>query len=238
MRGHDVPILIACRDRLTVLDRLVRWLETAGYTNLVLVDNASSYPPLCDYLKHIVHPTILLEENLGPSAIWKKQLVSTVAASQDYPGFYVVTDCDVLPEEACPPNALEHFHDLLLKYPQVNKVGFGLRIDDLPHHFQYKCEVETWEAQFWQKTVEPHVYDASIDTTFALYRPQPASPNFYRGLRTGAPYRARHLPWYANSSDLSEEDRYYRSRCLPNITSWDRDTLTPSLSHAIEKLRK
>jgi len=32
----------------------------------------------------------------------------------------------------------DYFHSLLQKYFQIDKIGFGLRIDDLPEHYMHK----------------------------------------------------------------------------------------------------
>ena len=42
----------------------------------------------------------------------------------------------------------------------------------------------------------------------------------YNALRTGAPYVARHLPWYAATGSPSEEDRYYAAHADPAVASW------------------
>ena len=46
----QVPILINSFNRLHSLQRLMNWLLRAGYANLHIIDNASSYPPLLRYL--------------------------------------------------------------------------------------------------------------------------------------------------------------------------------------------
>ena len=46
-----------------------------------------------------------------------------------------------------------------------------------------------------------------------------------RSLRTGPPFVARHLPWYIDPLNLSDEDRYYREHADPVISNWDRDEL-------------
>ena len=44
-----VPIFINARDRLGVLKKLIDWLLDAGYRNLIILDNNSTYPPLLEY---------------------------------------------------------------------------------------------------------------------------------------------------------------------------------------------
>ena len=85
--------------------------------------------------------------------------------------YYVYTDPDVQIDETCPADFMEYFVRILNTYPSCQKVGFGIRIDDLPDSYHNKSKVIEWETQFWRDEVKPGLYRASIDTTFALYRP-------------------------------------------------------------------
>jgi hypothetical protein len=229
---RDVPILIICRDRLTELSQLVTWLETAGYRRIVLVDNASTYEPLLRYLDETSHVTMRLAQNLGHRVVWEGRVLEKMG----HDDIYVVTDCDVVPDDQCPPNVVEYFAGLLLRYGDVDKVGFGLRIDDLPDCYSFKRDVQDWESQFWEHEIEQDVYRADIDTTFALYRPGTAF-SIDRALRTGPPFVARHLPWYADSANLSEEELFYREHMSETVGNWNRDALPSGLRLAIESRR-
>ena len=44
---------------------------------------------------------------------------------------YIVTDCDVIPDESCPFDWVETLEFLLDKHPNRVKIGLGLRTDDL-----------------------------------------------------------------------------------------------------------
>lgn len=50
---RDVPIFINARDRLGVMKRLIDWLLDAGYRNLIILDNNSTYPPLLEYYNNL-----------------------------------------------------------------------------------------------------------------------------------------------------------------------------------------
>ncbi|HVS43718.1 MAG TPA: glycosyltransferase family 2 protein, partial [Candidatus Dormibacteraeota bacterium] len=84
----DHPVFITCRDRVTALRALVRWLEGAGCTRIHLVDNQSTYPPLLDYYAATPHTVIRLRDNLGHRAAWESGAVREHAAGEHY----VVTD--------------------------------------------------------------------------------------------------------------------------------------------------
>ena len=84
-----------------------------------------------------------------------------------------------------------------------------------------------WEGKFWDPAIEiePGIYAAGVDTTFALYRPLERRHELMRAVRTGKPYVARHLPWYIDSNHLSEEDTYYRDHADTTMSNWDRNQL-------------
>lgn len=211
------PVVVIVRDRLDGLRQLVAWLERAGGVQIVLVDNASTYPPLVEYLAATPHRVVRLEQNLGHRAPWLSGVVAEVGFDRPF----VVSDPDVVPDDACPLDAIAHLQRVLDAHPGIDKVGLGLRIDDLPACYAQADDVRQWEAQWWRDAVSPGVYRASVDTTFALYRPG----RWHRldnALRTGAPYVARHLPWYADSEHPTDEDRYYRAHLDPSINTWDQ----------------
>lgn len=226
------PVLINCRDRVTPLRRLVRWLEEAGHDRIYLIDNDSTWAPLLEYYETTPHTVVHLRANLGSHGIWDDGVLHQLGID----GSYVVTDPDVVPTEDCPLDALERLSDLLTRYPEVVKAGLGLRIDDLPPHARWRQEAIDWEAQFWMDEVEPGVFRADIDTTFALYR-APGPFAYGPALRTGPPYVARHTPWYLDYGALSEEDSYYRAHARPDQTNWDRDEMREDLAAKIADQR-
>jgi hypothetical protein len=228
----QTPILIISRDRLTPLHALVQWLEWAGHERIVIVDNDSSYDPLLEYYEKTPHQVLRLGTNIGHLSVWEAGVLDIIG----HHGCFVVTDSDIVPDADCPPDAVEHFAELLFRHRDIDKAGFGLRIDDLPATYEFRTEVIDWESQFWDIEVEPGVFRADIDTTFALYRPCTPKGTF-RALRTGPPYVARHNGWYTNSHWLSDEARYYRTHARPGLSNWDVDEIPDELKDAIAARR-
>lgn len=211
------PVFVICHDRLSPVLDLVRWLEVAGCEEIHLVDNGSTYGPLLDYLEKSPHSVTHLA-NLGEMSPWQAGLVERYASGRRY----VVTDFDVVPESTCPLDAIDYLGSLLDRYEPVVKAGLGLRIDDLPP-IPRSEHIRAWEEQFWRRVIRPGVHAAAIDTTFALYREDtPFSPN--PAVRTGAPYVARHLPWYEDPVAEDEERRYYRLHADSKVTNWIFDS--------------
>lgn len=201
----NIPIIINNRNRLTYLKQLIDWLTERGYSNLIVLDNDSSYPPLLKYYQTCPAKIIYLNENLGFMALSKIDLYAQVRK-----GFFVYTDPDVVPIDDCPEDFLEYFYKIMKKYPSTVKVGFSLKIDDLPEWYEKKQKVLEHESAFWNNVIGENLYLASIDTTFALHRPFSRISTYRsRMIRVGFPYQMHHLPWYIDSDNLSEEESYY-----------------------------
>lgn len=207
---RQIPIIINNFNRLECLKELIQALERFNLKNIHILDNHSTYPPLLEYYATCPYPIHRLPENLGFMALWKCGLYE-----QQFSGnYYVLTDPDVVPEEDCPVDFLQHMYQLLQEYPGLDKVGFSLRIDDIPDHYHKKQEVLQVEKPFWNKPVDGKFYLAPIDTTFALYRPGVKGGFWLRAGRTAPPYSALHLPWYVDSAIPDEETLYYRSQAV------------------------
>lgn len=206
-----IPILVNVRDRVTPLRALVDWLERAGQERIVLLDNASTWPPLLEYLEQSPHEVVRLDRNWGNQSIWKANLLPRNE-------WFVFTDPDVVPTEDCPLDAVAHLRELLESHHAYIKAGLGLYLDDVPETMPHLA----WERSLVASNMEiaPGAFGGNImvDTTFALHRP--AAWYTLRGIRCGYPYQARHTSWYVR--EPSEEDRYYLAHAIqgPEGSSW------------------
>lgn len=204
----DPPIFITTRDRVTDLAVLVAWLEHAGHQRITLIDNASTWPPLLDYLDQTPHTVIRCAGNFGSRALWR------LGRAPAEP--YVLTDPDVIPADECPLDLVEHLWETLQRH-DVLKVGVGLLLDDVPADMPSL----SWERELVRpgRMVAPGVFDSLLDTTFAIHAP--ATEFRYEALRTGAPYQARHTTWYKR--DLDEEHAYYLEHAMRGNegTTWE-----------------
>lgn len=214
----NIPIIINNFNRLSFLKRLIISLEKRGYKNIYIIDNNSTYESLLEYYKECPYTIFRLKENVGYKAIWETNIFDKFKYS-----LYVYTDSDMEIDDSCPDDFLKHFINIMRKHPLCQKVGFGIRIDDLPDSFKYKQEVIQHESQFWKNEIHKNVYRAPIDTTFALYRPLSGGPADYNQetYRTGAPYVIKHLPWYINTTNLDKEECFYINS-ITQSTHWTK----------------
>jgi hypothetical protein len=224
MDSMPFPItFVNCRDRVEPLRELVAWLERAGADRIVLIDNGSAYEPLLAYYAQTPHEVVRLGVNGGRLSLFSRPELLDRAAGEPF----VYTDPDVIPVEECPLDATDRFADLLERHPDAVKAGFGLVIDDLPRHYGPRRRVRRWEHRYWLDEIEPGVFRAPIDTTFALYRGGTRDFAFEPALRTGPPYVARHLGWYIDTAHPSEEERFYQQHVEGDDTHWSRGAELP-----------
>jgi hypothetical protein len=203
----QVPIIINNRNRFTFLKQMIEQLNTFGYTNIYVLDNDSSYLPLLEYYKIIPAKVIYLKQNLGYRALWKIEIFNQFKNQ-----YYVYSDPDILLQEDCPRDFVYVLYNNLIKFTHIEKAGVALKIDDLPNHYSNKNEAIKNESVFWQKELEKDVFDAPVDTTLALYKPFAyGSAEECEALRVGGLLSAHHLTWYQDSSNLSEEEIYYKN---------------------------
>lgn len=206
-KGKDsVPIFIINYNRLSYIEKFVSQLEMYGFTNINIIDNCSTYPPLLEYYKKIPYKVFYMEKNYGYMVFWEQDIFSKYRQN-----FYIVTDPDLEFITECPNDFLDIFIEKLTKYPFVRKVGFSLKIDDLPIN-SFTSKIIPWESQYYMTEIKKEkMYCAGIDTTFAVYLPDKLvrKQKFLRAFRMKFPYQMKHLPWYKDEHNITKEDLYY-----------------------------
>ncbi|NCV87886.1 MAG: hypothetical protein EBW14_18965, partial [Oxalobacteraceae bacterium] len=149
--NRQYPVIITVRDRLSPLIALLDWLDGVGQHDIWLCDNASTYEPMVKFLANTSHRVVHNGRNLGHRAPWLSGLVAELGADRPF----IISDPDVVPCETCPHDALDYFAETLRVHHDLDKVGFSLRLDDLPAHFKHRDSVIAWERQFWTNQFKP-----------------------------------------------------------------------------------
>ncbi len=208
----SIPVIIINYNQLYYLKKLIDFLVQRKFEKIIILDNNSSYAPLLKYYKTIQNIVQVehLGKNYGHQALYQAPNIHNKYCK----GYYFLTDADIIPNKDLPENFPEIMIQKLEKYfLRVTKVGFALEIDDIPDYYKLKKEVQKWEKKFWLNEVEPNIYLTSIDTTFALYKPNYKNTinneEFIKGLRLAGKFTARHGGWYTDIDNLSPEEVFY-----------------------------
>jgi hypothetical protein len=215
MNWKDTPIFV---NQFCNLDRgfrgLIDWLQRAGMTNITVIDNASTWPPLLDYYKAMKSVNLLRQsENLGHEAFWK------LGYHHHQTERFIVTDPDVIPDAGCPMDLVLKMYQVADRYPNA-KVGPGIRIDNIPDHYHLKDLMIRSECGYWSegsRMPEGDCFRAQLDTTFSLYQPGASKWDGVH-IRLDFPYVVEHHPWYDDSSKSNEERDYYYSHAIPGMS--------------------
>lgn len=182
---------------------------------------------MLEYYKNTPAKVIYLGKNLGHRSAWISDVVEQLATQ-----FYVVTDPD-LSLAGVPKNCLTHLLKGYERYKHlhINKAGLALEIKDVPRtkhtEFIHQFEVD----HMWCRPLDHEFFHASCDTTFALYNKQSfiwdvdpkTHADFSFAVRSNYPYVAKHMPWYDNPENPSEEDLYVWSSIRLDSAGWTRE---------------
>lgn len=229
----EIPLIIINFNQLLYLQKLIDFAVKNKFKNIIVIDNVSTFPALLDYYKTIEHFVTIerMEKNYGHMVLFEvPELLNKYCQN-----FFILTDADIEPNANLPHNFLKKLMFLLIKYyNKVLKVGFALEIKDIPLKYPAREKVLNWEKKYWTTEIENNVYEAHIDTTFALYKPNPKKymrfpTDFYLALRVGSNYTAKHGGWYIDYDNLSEEQQYYVNLANQS-SSWitDKQGITKS----------
>jgi hypothetical protein len=221
LRSHllaDMPVFVPCFNNPTYLKHMVDQLQRFGSKNIVLIDNASTYPQLLSYFQSVGDGVTIVREpeNRGPRLLFTDPQIYSLL-----PNFFCLTDPDLEFNPDLPADFLAQLA-ALTEDLRVGKVGFRLDISDRELMVQEDFLIDgkpykiwDWEAQFWAHPLEggpDPIYKAEIDTTFAVYNKKYFDPTSYReAVRIAGRYTCRHLPWYRDRGLPPEEEAYYRA---------------------------
>ena len=200
----DTPIFLVNFNRFQPIQDLVVSLLERNYTNITIVDNNSSYPPLIEWYKKCPVKLYGVGKNVGPYVLNEIQEFKFITTKIPY----VWSDGDVVPVSEAPKDFIEHMIEMAIEH-NIPKLGLSLVINDLPDNFKNKQEVIKHESIF---TTLGHIdskygkiWKAPVDTTFAVCRTPNCGYNV-NAYRMDWPYSARHMPWYYDSDNLPPDE--------------------------------
>ena len=214
----SIPVLIVNYNRCQSLMQLVEWLlHLDDVVSIIILDNASTYPPLLQYYDSLDLPNVQVIRFQKNHKLKKLIAISQTMQQYDY---YVVTDADLIPYSDTKNDILSRMKEMLDKYKDINHIGASLSIEDIPDHYPLKNVVQKWEEQFWEQPIEKGVFEACVDTTFGMYRSNSFIMELYPALRLGKNYTLKHVDWYMDPSNLCDESQYNMAKTT-SISTWN-----------------
>lgn len=230
-----IPIFIISSDRLEALKKSIQSYYDCIKTpfEIVIIDFGTSYEPTLEYLKQLENEKVKVYWNGKIS--YKGALNNIRGIVQDYfkdrpASNYVVTDPDIVLDNV-EGDVLEVYAYLLKKLHKITVVGPMLRIDDIPDCYPLKEKLiskslestyrfrKAFTIQYKDKDIKYII--VNIDTTFGMRR---AGEEFWRhrwGARVLSPYAAKHLDWYLDPENLTEDQKYYINHASRRISTWN-----------------
>jgi hypothetical protein len=220
LRSNTTPVLINNFNRLCTLKVQIEWLRSLNDpVSIIIVDNKSTYAPLLEYYRSLDYPNVqVVYLNFNS---WKAGVMAVAEKLSGFPKF-IVTDPDLLPYNSTPADVISYLSRLMDRYEGYNHIGLSLEINDIPDTNPLKKRILDHQSQFWPpiaKKINNEVYEAFIDTTFAMYRNSSKMKYSLPALRTGRPYTLKHKDWYLDAERLSQEFIYYLKSCEP-VATW------------------
>lgn len=212
-----IPCFIINRDRFGCTKAMVEYLVQIPELRVVVLDNASTYPPLLEWYATNPCEVEILTANYGNFVVWS---ATTAVPDHEKPNFfekydcvgsqYIVSDSDMGLEDIPRETLLSTLQEGLRKYPWAVKCGLSLRINDLPNT-ELAREAKRWEGGNWTP-IDGLYIKAAVDTTFCLCTGIGEQNDFDRCLRVNTPYTARHIGWYYGPQNPPPEDEMWYLR--------------------------
>lgn len=217
----NYPIYLTNMNRLTTTKKMVEDLFILnGDAKINIIDNASTYPPLLEWYDEIKNDVNIIkqETNLGPWTFFYSGHFSK--CEED---FYVYSDADLEINPNMPYNWQEIMIDHINKYDR--KASLVLRLDDIPDDYEFKSNIINHQNVCWYDTGIPDLYKAITDMTFSMDKK--SKGHRYDSMRLGGNFACRHIPWYIDFNNITEEETYY----LEHINRGFNEAMYTSLHH-------
>lgn len=217
---RTTPVVINSFNQFFYLRNIVSKFISEGFTNILIFDNTSTYPPLLDYFNHIKNDVRVLpiyyDKNNGPHHFFLKKIYSGIFSGNAF----LYTDPDISWERLA-DDYVSRLLDLTHKY-KTFKAGSALTIPTLENlkknlptvtKENNKLTVTEFESQYWIQELEPGVFNSPIDTTLHLFNPiYYKDTSIITGLRVaGSGYEVKHLPWFDDDPCPIEEIDFYKN---------------------------
>jgi len=233
---ETVPIFIISYNNYTHVKNMVEQLQKYT-TNINIIDNCSTYPPLISYLKYIENKVrvIYKDQNYGHRVVYRPEIQELMGEK------YIITDPDLQLNPNMPSNFIEILDKLTEKY-KVCRIGLALDIssDDIDLKIMKKLinygestNIYSVELAYWQRPIPDDKYElylAPTDTTFSFINKK---YNYveYDGFRIAGAFTCKHKPYHIGwKGELLTNELSYYGNNNTSTTSFNviKSQYTPS----------
>jgi len=234
--GETIPIFIIVHDRLNVLKKCVNSIINQNSTSevpikIIFHDVASTYKPCLEYLEEMKtkgYNVFRTEINHHHTV---NDTIQTYLMDNPDCKYYILTDPDIELNNI-KTDYIKFYLKLMKEYKDKYIIAPMLKIDDIPNFYPHKQWVFQRHKHKWMKPFmtfknEDEVYKIKrlkVDTTFQLvpvtYKNKYKYPRSNDCLTCLSPYDAKHLDWYINPKNLTDDQIYYNNNAKKNISHW------------------
>jgi len=204
--GLDIPVIINNRDLVTWTKALALQIsELDDVGEIIILDNASTYPQLLDWYDTCSYRIERLSNNLGHKAPWISGLVGELC-DRGAP-YYVITDPD-LDISGVPKDCISKLIEGL-EMNNMEKCGLSLNFELSNHESPwYKLRRGFDKHRVANADIGLcGVLKTPVDTTFAVWSPELQAHAILGGM-LWKPYQARHIPWEYSLTDIKADPEY------------------------------
>jgi hypothetical protein len=259
LSNETIPIFVIVKDRLEYLQKSVtswkKYIDTP--IEIIYIDQESTYPPMINYLKNLKEKVVWNTQNVNPIngktdnnhfwLNWPKIIKKHIDQMTIRPSHFCVSDPDITFNDI-PGDVLEVYATLLKINSKIRCVGAQLDINDIPHtRIMRKFINRLWEKATDHEPIkiikignqDIKYQITSIDTTFAIFNSNfdYESPKTKISIRVRKPYSAKHLDWYIDHTDMTDEQIYYLENCVSHggISHFGTECLLEHAKHDMNK---
>lgn len=212
---NNIPIILFNRDRLTCTERLIDHLRLLGYDNLYIYDIGSTYTPLLEWYSTCPHIKVIhcTDTSAGHKAFWTTGAIRQFVAHQ----WIAISDSDIELNYKTPHEFVQELIAIAKDF-RVAKAGLAIEIDDITNQV-LKTIVTPIEKRYWKQQLRHNrtVFAADVDTTFCVVKPEQQFT--YNAVRVAGNFTCKHVDWYSDWSNLTEEGLYYFQHADPFIAT-------------------
>lgn len=207
--SNEIPCLIVSYNNGIYVENTVKQLEKYNIKPIIL-DNNSTDKKSLESLESLLNSdrayVVFSDKNLGHMIGFMAPIYDTL------PELFAYTDPDLQFSDKLPDDFLVQLAELTEQY-KCYKAGFALDLLDgekiidfqstirpsKPPFINIPYSTRSYESRYWRKRLiheKLEIYEASIDTTFAVYRKSNYFGVFFDAVRVAGDYTAIHLPWF------------------------------------------